>query len=97
MHSQELPYHKAHQKGDAHAIRVPNDWIIDAVTICDQKDYKRQRLADSIDGGYTSVRQSDNDPKSSYYGYALHRRHDGEGLWIMIIPPSTSRSNLHHF
>ena len=80
MHSQELPYHKAHQKGDAHAIRVPNDWIIDAVTICDQKDYKRQRLADSIDGGYTSVRQSDNDPKSSYYGYALHRRHDGEGF-----------------
>ncbi|WP_288171937.1 Ig-like domain-containing protein, partial [Porphyromonas sp. CAG:1061] len=28
----------------------------------------------------TSVRQSDNDPKSSYYGYALHRRHDGEGF-----------------
>lgn len=78
MHSQDFPYHKAHQKGDAHAIRVPNDWIIDAVTICDQKDFKRQRLADTVDGGYTSVRQSDNDPKSSYYGYALHRRHDGE-------------------
>lgn len=77
-HSQDHPWHKAHQKGDAHAVRIPNEWILDAVTICDQKDFKRQRLSDTVDGGYTSIRQSDNDPKSSYYGYALHRRHDGE-------------------
>lgn len=79
IHHLDLPYHKGpHERGDAHAVKIPNEWIIDAVTICDQSSYKRQRLDDSVDGGYASIRNSSSDSRENYYGYALHRRHDGE-------------------
>lgn len=73
-------FHHRHTNESTHAVRIPNEWIIDAVTICAQKDFLRKRLDDAIDAGYTSVKESSDDPNvMSYSGYALHRKNDGEG------------------
>lgn len=74
-------FHKRHTIESTHAVKLPNEWIIDAVTICAQKDFKRQRLADTVDAGYASVKESsDEKPEENWSGYALFRRNDGEGL-----------------
>lgn len=72
-------FHHRHTMESTHAVRIPNEWVIDAVTICAQKDFLRKRLDDSVDAGYTSVKEDTNDPNvMNYSGYALHRKHDGE-------------------
>lgn len=92
-HSEQLPtvedvtekgwpvFHKPHTLESTHAVRVPNEWVIDAVTICAQKNFRRQRLADSVDAGYASVKEAEDEkPVENWSGYALFRRNDGEGL-----------------
>ena len=80
FHSLETPHHKAHVKGDAHCVKLPNEWVIDAVSICPQKNYKRTRVSKEIDAGYNSVREGreSDAQQGSWRGYSLQRKYNGE-------------------
>lgn len=59
-------------------LKIPNEWIIDAVNICPKDAFKWHIVNNSIDSGYTAVvkEASKENPKSN----ALVRKHDGKNF-----------------
>ncbi len=79
------------QEGGGHAhngdydpvvfLKLPNEWIVDAVQICPQKEYQWNVVSTDIDGGYCSVFTYANDKfknAKALAGKALTRKHDGK-------------------
>lgn len=62
-------------------VKIPNGWVIDAVQICPQLEYKWSVIAETVEKGSCSVFTSSSDrtrnPKD-YAGKALFRKHDGK-------------------
>lgn len=62
-------------------MKIPNEWVIDAVQISSQAEYAWNALSDKLDKGfagvYTSKADFKNKPKD-YTGKALFRKHDGK-------------------
>lgn len=62
-------------------LKLPNEWIVDAVQICPQHDFQWSVVSDKIDKGHCSVYTSSSDknrnPKE-YTGKTLKRKHDGK-------------------
>lgn len=62
-------------------LKLPNEWIIDAVQICPQQDFQWSVVSPKIDKGYCSVYTSSQDKNRNpreFTGKALKRKHDGK-------------------
>lgn len=62
-------------------LKIPNEWVIDAVQICPQLEFQWSVIAENVEKGSCSIFTSSTDrvrnPKS-YAGKALFRKHDGK-------------------
>ena len=62
-------------------LKIPNEWVIDAVQICPQQDYQWSVVGESVEKGSCSVLTSKMDKiknPQKIAGMALHRRFDGK-------------------
>lgn len=62
-------------------LKIPNEWVVDAVQICPQQDYQWSVVGESVEKGSCSVLTSGMDKVKNpqeVAGKALHRRFDGK-------------------
>ncbi|HEY9542463.1 DUF4876 domain-containing protein [Prevotella sp.] len=62
-------------------LKIPNAWVVDAVQICPQQDYKWSVVGPELDRGYKSVLTSSRDKRTNpqaLAGKSLVRRWDGK-------------------
>ncbi len=70
-----------HGSGYIHILKIPNEWVIDAVQISSQAEYAWNVVSDKVDKGFAGVYISNTDLKrkpKEYAGKALFRKHDGK-------------------
>ncbi|MEY8687052.1 DUF4876 domain-containing protein [Bacteroides sp. AN502(2024)] len=74
------PEHE-HNSGTIQILKIPNEWVIDAVQISSQAEYAWNVVSEKLDKGFTGVYISEADLKSrpkDYAEKALFRKHDGK-------------------
>ncbi len=62
-------------------LKIPNDWVVDAVQICPQHEFQWNVVSEKIDKGYCSVYTSSSDKhrnSQEFTGKSLRRKHDGK-------------------
>lgn len=73
--------HTHNASGDAVVfVKIPNEWVVDAVQICPQQELRWNVVADNVEKGscsiYTSAQDKTTNPKK-YVGLSLYRKYDG--------------------
>ncbi len=63
--------------GDGYCMLIPNEWVIDAVTVCPQANYVQSYINPSLDAGFNSVREAFGVEFKNYEGKSIVRRFDG--------------------
>lgn len=62
-------------------LKIPNEWVIDAVQICPQNDFQWNVVADEVEKGSCSLYSSAFDKRANPKAYvekSLYRKHDGK-------------------
>lgn len=62
-------------------VKIPNAWVVDAVQICPQLEYKWSVIAETVEKGSCSVFTASSDRLrnlKAFAGKALFRKHDGK-------------------
>lgn len=60
-------------------LKLPNEWVLDAVVVCPMSEYKMAIVDKSIDKGYHGVVDHGRDKKAAA-NKALFRKHDGKAF-----------------
>ncbi len=70
-----------HNSAPVEMLKIPNAWVVDAVQICPQQDYKWSVVGKELDHGYKSVYTSSHEKnanRKAFTGKSLVRRWDGK-------------------
>ncbi len=67
----------SHQMASGYCVAIPQEWVIDAVSICPEEEFKTYNIPTSLDKGYRGVQKRSNEEISLYAGKAIFRKDDG--------------------
>ncbi|MCR5078122.1 MAG: DUF4876 domain-containing protein [Prevotella sp.] len=70
----------SHQMDEGTCVKIPNAWVIDAVSICPEEEFKAYNISEKLDKGYRGVRKRRNEDIHLYAGKALFRKNDGRNF-----------------
>lgn len=70
--------HHTHVMEHGPSLKIPNEWVVDAVSLCAKEEFRKFYTSTSLDAGHTGVMNRNSDKIQQYAGKAVFRKHDGK-------------------